>query len=140
LLGIAACSGNAAKTNPGAQQTSVDLQQQAREAMQHGDAATARDRLTRAVALVPSDASAWNALGLAQQALGDADGAQTSFEHAILAAPSEHEAHLNLAVLLMHRGVSGRARTEFEEAVQLQPRHALPYWNFAAALVDVGKP
>src|SRR5262249_29454449 len=66
LLGIASCSGNAAKTSPSAQQTSVELQQQAREAMQHGDAAAARDRLTSAVALVPSDASAWNALGLAQ--------------------------------------------------------------------------
>jgi Flp pilus assembly protein TadD len=140
LLAIASCSGKAAKTNAGAEQTAVELQQQAREAMARGDAATARDRLARAVALVPNDASAWNALGLAQEALGDADGAQASFEHAILAAPSEHEAHLNLAVLLMHRGVSGRARTEFEQAVQFGPRHALPYWNFAAALVDVGKP
>jgi|CXWL01.1.fsa_nt_gi Flp pilus assembly protein TadD len=40
----------------------------------------------------------------------------------------------------MRRGVSGRARTEFEQAVEAHPGDPLPYWNFAAALVDVGQP
>jgi Tfp pilus assembly protein PilF len=47
---------------------------------------------------------------------------------------------MNLAVLLMHRGVTGRARSEFEQAVEATPRDPLPYWNYAAALIDVGKP
>jgi len=89
--------------------------------------------------VAPDDADAWNALGLAQQAGGDLPAAQRSFEQAIRLAPRRHEAHLNLAVLLMRRGVPGRARTEFEQAVEAQPGEALPYWNFAAALSDVGE-
>jgi Flp pilus assembly protein TadD len=118
----------------------AQMRSQARAASERGDTGEAVRVLLQATELVPGDPEVWNDLGLAQQAHGDWQAAVTAYEASIRIDPNLYEPHLNLAVLLMQRGISGRARSEFDEATQADPANALVYWNYATALVEVGKP
>ncbi len=107
--------------------------------LQRGNAAVARDRLARAVALRPRMAPYHMNLGRAQQALGLSGEAVASFRQAAALAPGEGAVWQHLALALRGQGDVVGAIDALRRAAQAAPHDAAPANNLSAILLEQGR-
>lgn len=87
-----------------------------------GHAQEAEAAAERALALDPTQSSAYVSIGLIREMLEwDWDGAEEAFRHAIRLNPGDGEAHHELALLLMRRGRFDEALASAERALEIDP-------------------
>ena len=78
-------------------------------------------RFREAVAVDPTNAPAWNALGMTLGGNGNLAEAEQAFRSAIARDSSDHRYFFNLGLALARQGRAGDARPYFEKALQLAP-------------------
>jgi len=117
------------------QNTDVD---QAEDAMQKNDFATAEALLQKAVAAKPDDYRAWFDLGYVENALHRPDDAIAAYKKSIAAKPDVFESNLNLGLLLAKQGDEGDAAKYLKAATQLKPT-AHPQESLARAWQALGR-
>lgn len=83
------------------------------------------------IAAVPTNARAYNSLGLALATRGDLQAATTHYRHALELAPDFVMAHINLGLALKASGELALAVSHYKRALSLQPDNV-------DALVDLG--
>lgn len=83
------------------------------EAAQGGAAGEAARLFRQSIDLNPSDAEAWNNLGVVLARQGEASEAAEAFRRALALRPAHAEAHRNLAVVLDRRGRPAEAVTHY---------------------------
>ena len=88
--------------------------------------------LREAVAVDPTNASAWNALGMTLGGNGQLDEAEKAFRAAIERDTTDHRYFFNLGLALVRQGRGREARPYFEKTLQLAP-------GFAAAREELQK-
>jgi CRISPR-associated protein Csy1 len=103
-----------------------------------GDLRGALDDAAASATLVPADARAWNALGIAAADAGEGERAIEAFAHATSLDPRYARAWANLGNALRSAGRTGDARTAFERAVAADPRYAFGWTHVAIARRDDG--
>ena len=107
---------------------------------QQGNAAAARESLTRAVASPVATAEMHNNFGAVLQALGERDAAAAAFERALQIDPRHAHALNNLGVLYRDSGRGGHAIEAFRRAAALDPTLAQAQSNLRTAYRDVVQP
>lgn len=85
-----------------------------------GDVNAALARLNEAVQSDPSNAAAWNALGMTLGGTNRLDEAEQAFRKAIAGDATDHRYFFNLGLALSRQGRT-EGRPYFEKALQLQP-------------------
>jgi Flp pilus assembly protein TadD len=100
--------------------------------------AEAKAELSTAARLNPKVANVYNALGLAEDALGDSQSAAEDLRRALRLDPNMTEAHNNLGAVLFRRGEYAAARAELEEALRREPANASARYNLARTLAASG--
>lgn len=103
-----------------------------------GDAAGALRDARQATDLVPGDARAWNACGIAAADAGDRALAIEAFSTAARLDPSYARGWNNLGNALRSAARHAESRAAFERAVAADPRYALGWTNLAVARRDAG--
>jgi len=103
-----------------------------------GDGAGALADLRRAVDLLPGDARAWNALGIAAADAGEPDAAADAFARATQLDPQYARAWNNLGNALRTLSRLDEALAAFGRAVEVDPRYAHAWANLAVARRDAG--
>jgi Flp pilus assembly protein TadD len=86
-----------------------------------GRVGAALARFREAVAVDPTNAPAWNALGMTLGGNGNLAEAEQAFRSAIARDSSDHRYFFNLGLALARQGRAGDARPYFEKALQLAP-------------------
>ena len=81
--------------------------------LESGDYAAAVTELKTATALLPTNAQAWNYLGVASQRAGLPDDAVTAYQRALTLDRDLMEAHYNLGSLWLEQNKLAEAKTEF---------------------------
>jgi len=104
------------------------------------DGAPARslDDAQAAVALAPTDARAFNALGIAAADAGEGARALAAFARATELDPGYARAWNNLGNALRAAGRGGEARRAYERAIAADPRYALAHVHLAILHRDAG--
>jgi Flp pilus assembly protein TadD len=77
--------------------------------------------LEKALELKPTDAEAWNSLGVVLVLQGETVRGADAFGQALRLDPAHHEAHRNLAVVLDRQGRSGEAVSHYRAFLRLSP-------------------
>lgn len=95
-----------------------------------------RDALQHAVALRPTFAPAWNALGYMELRAGRDREAQAAFTRAVQLVPDFAEAQSNLGSMYEKAGQLEPAEQHFRAAVQSNPGYVDGWINLAAALAE----
>ena len=85
---------------------------QGEKLVERGKYLQALEPLRRAVSLMPTNAPAWNYLGLALHYSGKSDEAQKAYVQALLLNHDLSEAHYNLGCLLLEQNKPDNARSE----------------------------
>ena len=93
-----------------------------------------------AVALDPTNVSAYNNLALTLGATGHTDEAQHAFEAALRLDPEFAAAHSNLGNLYFHRNDFDHALAEYRAAIRLNPDYAEAYNNLGSVYFRLGEP
>ena len=110
---------------------------------QQGKHASAAEALGRATALDPRAYKAWDALGLACEALGDVEQAQQDYLKAIALVHTDHPqydvVYANFADLMLRRGDYQRAFDLAAEAAERNPNDARNLFLTGKALVHLGR-
>jgi tetratricopeptide (TPR) repeat protein len=110
---------------------------------QQGKPAQAAEALGRAIALDPRAYKAWDALGLAREALGDVEQAQQDYLKAIALVHNDHPhydvVYANFADLMLKRGDYQRAFDLAAEAAQRNPNEPRNLFLAGKALVQLGR-
>lgn len=86
---------------------------QGEKLIQKGKYSQAIERLTVATTLIPTNAQAWNYLGLAYHYAHRADEAEKTYRRALLLDHDLSEAHYNLGSLYLEEKKNDAAKTEF---------------------------
>ncbi len=92
------------------------------------------------IAARPTNADAYNILGVALNALGRADEAIASLRRATELAPNAASIYGNLGEVLRQRGQVEEAAKVLEEAVELDPGNSQSLNNLAITFFDRGQP
>ena len=92
------------------------------QALQAGQLAAAESACRGILAASPSDAKAWQLLGIVLHRSGRLEEAETALARAVALAPRNAEIRTNRALLMSTRGQSEAARGELEKALELDPR------------------
>ena len=103
-----------------------------------GDLRGALDDAAQSAALAPTDARAWNALGIAAADAGDPSRAIEAFTRATTLDPRYARAWNNLGNALREAGRRREGRAALERSVDADPRYALGWTNVAVAKRDDG--
>lgn len=90
--------------------------------LQAGQLAAAESACRSVIATNPSDAKAWQLLGIVLQRSRQLDEAETALARAVALAPRNAEIRTNRALLFSARGQSEQALAELEKALTLDPR------------------
>lgn len=101
--------------------------------------AQAAELMSRAVAINPSHAPAFNNLGIALEASGDAEQAAGAYQRALALQPTYADPHVNLGALLATRGDLDRAAASFRRALELAPGQPVILGNLGNVLRELGK-
>ena len=125
-----------ARASPGLRAAALRLRAEARALL--GDFRSALDDATLSAELVPADARAWNALGIAAADAGDATRAVDAFRRATTLDPRYARAWSNLGNALRETGHRGGSREAFERAVEIDARYAFGWTHVAIARRDDG--
>jgi Flp pilus assembly protein TadD len=104
-----------------------------------GDHAEAHALLTKAVALSPYDAVAYNDLGLALKYLGQPYEAIRAYEQALGMEPAYPEALNNLGLALASAGMKAEAEARYIKAIAADPGLAEAHLNLATLLESGGR-
>ena len=97
------------------------LVRRALEAAQERALPQAAGLLEEALALKPTDAEAWNSLGVVLVLQGETARGAEAFGQALRLDPTHPEAHRNLAVALDRQGRSGEAVSHYRAFLRLSP-------------------
>jgi len=89
------------------------LMREGTDAAQSGQMDEAATAFRKAVDLDPTDAEAWNSLGVVLVRAGDTGKGIESFRRALRAVPTHSEAHRNLAVALDRQGRTAEATRHY---------------------------
>ena len=81
--------------------------------LEKGRYAEALENLNRAISLLPTNAVAWNALGLAYQYTGEFASAENAYNRALSFDHDLTEARFNLGCVLLEQNKAEAARTQF---------------------------
>ena len=81
--------------------------------LDRGDYTAAVEQFTAATTLMPTNAQAWNYLGVASQRAGQSADAVTAYQRALTLDRDLVEAHYNLGVLWLEQNKPADAKTEF---------------------------
>ncbi len=81
--------------------------------LERGNYEAAVEQLKTATSLLPTNAQAWNYLGVACQRAGQADDAVTAYQRALRLDRDLMEAHYNLGLLWLEENKPADAKTEF---------------------------
>ena len=103
-----------------------------------GDVQGALDDAAASAELVPTDARAWNAVGIAAADAGDGERAIDAFSRATSLDPRYARAWGNLGNAYRAAGRGADARAAFERAVAVDPRYAFGWTHVAIARRDGG--
>ncbi|MEO8485585.1 MAG: hypothetical protein ABI585_04530 [Betaproteobacteria bacterium] len=103
-----------------------------------GDLRGALDDTTRSAELAPTDARAWNALGIAAADADEGDRAIEAFARATALDPRYARAWNNFGNALRSAGRRTEARAAFERAVAADARYAFGWTNLSVARRDDG--
>ena len=125
-----------ARVSPLVRSLALRLRAEARGLM--GDLAAALDDARRAAELVPGDARAWNALGIAAADAGEHADAVEAFSRATSVDATYARAWNNLGNALRVVGRADDALATFERAVGADARYAHGWANLAVARRDAG--
>ena len=88
----------------------------------------------------PTNADAFNILGVTLNALGNPEQAISELRRAVELAPNAAGVHSNLGEVLRQQGQTAEAKTVLERAVQLDPNNSQALNNLGIAHFDLGKP
>lgn len=83
------------------------------DAAQNGDLGQAAAAFRKAVEVDPTDAEAWDSLGVVLVRAGDEERGVEAFRRALRAVPGHPEAHRNLAVVLDRQGRAAEAARHY---------------------------
>jgi tetratricopeptide (TPR) repeat protein len=112
---------------------------EAAEAMNQGDHATAIPLLKRALAEEPSDPMVHNSYGSALAMTGQFDEAIAQYRRATALSPDYPDAYNNLASALVQSGRSEEAIVAFRKAIALKPDFVEPLAGLGGALAGRGR-
>lgn len=98
--------------------------QQATQALQDGNAASALELVGQAIALDPQNPDAYVLRGIALSQTGNPEGATAAFLQALALNPQSPKAHYNFATHQYQLGLRREALASAEEALRLDPAHA----------------
>ena len=110
----------------------------AHDLLRRGDLQPADELCRRVLGVQPSDAGAWQLLGLVRKQAGDLDTAERCLRRSIELAPGRGEFHANLGNLLRARGNRPEAEFEYRYALELQPALRPARLGLARLLNDAG--
>lgn len=94
---------------------------QGRRAAHEGALPESAELLKKAIELKPTDAEAWNSLGVVLVRQGETARGIDAFSRALRGSPDHAEAHRNLAVALDRQGRSGEAVVHYRAFLRLTP-------------------
>jgi Tfp pilus assembly protein PilF len=109
------------------------------EALQRGEAATARGLLERALRVKPRNQRARNLLGLSLFKLGELEKAEGIYRSLIEDHPADPTLRLNLGLVFLKLGAAGDAARCFETTLDLQPEHRKAQNYLGLALAQKGE-
>jgi tetratricopeptide (TPR) repeat protein len=104
-----------------------------------GEHAAALDEYSKALALLPSDASLHNRLGVVYQRLGKDDLARREYERCLALNPRHASAWNNLGTLDHAQRRFKQAIRAYRKATELKPLLASPWMNLGAAQLALGR-
>ena len=105
-----------------------------------GRTAEAAEHYSRAIALQPDYAPAYNNLGVMQRSLGQVDQAIATYERALSLEGEYPDAHYNLANALLQKNRAQEAAEHFRIALQSIPDSAGAANNLGVALANQNRP
>lgn len=105
-----------------------ELSERAREATVLGSLARAEELLERAVALEPTDAAAWNDLGVVLVRRGQRGRGIEAIQRSLALDAKQAEVHRNLAVALEQDGQTLGAAAHYRAFLALAPEHPDRAW------------
>jgi tetratricopeptide (TPR) repeat protein len=122
------------------EQLALNKIQQAMQQLQQGQAAAARDGLSRVLKAFPDSPEVHFLLGLALVQLVQPKGALAHFNSAIALAPELAEAYVNRGILLKNQQQLKAALQDFDRAIALRPGMAEAYSNRGNVRVLLDQP
>jgi tetratricopeptide (TPR) repeat protein len=94
---------------------------------------SAVEQFKTATAFLPTNALAWNFLGLAQHAAGHANDAAAAYQRALALNPNLLEAHFNLGCLLLEQNNPAAAKSELTTYALSRPKDVNGWLKLGAA-------
>lgn len=108
------------------------------EAAQSGDLDQAAAAFRKAVEVDPTDAEAWDSLGVVLVRTGDEARGVEAFRRALRVAPGHPEAHRNLAVVLDRQGRAAEAARHYRAFLAKSPGDSPDRATIMARLEEMG--
>lgn len=95
--------------------------------------------LNRAVQIKPDCAEAWNNLGTAYRRQFKDDKAEAALTRCVELKPEDSDAWNNLGTIHINEGTAVKGIPLFEKALALNPDNIHAHWNYALALLELGR-
>lgn len=108
------------------------------EAARNGEMDGAAVAFRKAVDIDPTDAEAWNSLGVALVRSGDETRGLEAFRRALRVAPGHPEAHRNLAIVLDRQGRGSEAARHYRAFLAKSPADSPERTTILARLEEMG--
>jgi cytochrome c-type biogenesis protein CcmH/NrfG len=108
------------------------------DAAQNGDLGQAAEAFRQAVEVDPTDAEAWDSLGVVLVRAGDEGRGVEAFRRALRAAPGHPDAHRNLAVVLDRQGRAAEAARHYRAFLAKSPADSPDRATILARLEEMG--
>src|SRR5262245_43538599 len=96
---------------------------QARDDLQAGRFAAAREKLRQAVKLAPANPALWSYLGMTEAQLGDLDSAIVDFQKTVELAPDDAQSFFNLGLVYGRKNRTEKAVTAYQRGLKLDPEN-----------------
>lgn len=106
--------------------------------LENGRIAVAVDRLQAATRLIPTNANAWNYLGIACHSAGQISNAVVAYQNALRIDPDLSEVRLNLGSLQLEQGRFAEAKYEFTAYSLRRPGDPVGFKQLALAELQLG--
>lgn len=108
------------------------------EAARNGEMDEAAVAFRKAVDIDPTEAEAWNGLGVALVRLGDEPRGVEAFRRALRVVPGHAEAHRNLAIVLDRQGRGSEAARHYRAFLAKSPADSPERTTILARLEEMG--
>ena len=117
----------------------VAFLEEADESFEEGDFERARDKLNRALALVPQNTEILNKLGFVEGKLGNLDEAIKHYEQSLRLDENDDLTHNALASMYKAQGEFDTAQKHYKKALELDDAYAVTYYNYGNLLVAMNE-